>query len=80
MELESFKVITTFKCDICGEDGVGWKRRSYRMHHNGQMRLAPVAEPRVNLCAEHFKTHELEDIDIQYDECDDYLKKWWEYK
>lgn len=64
----------TFKCDICGADGVGWKRRSYRITKNNQIRLHPVSEPSTKLCAEHFKTIELENIHLNYTECEKWLQ------
>lgn len=71
------KIVTTFKCDICGAPGTGWKRGSIRIHHNGIIRSAPIAK-KYKLCAKHFETFEPYDINMDYDSCDDDLKRWWD--
>jgi hypothetical protein len=76
--VEKIPIIVTLKCDICGEmNGTGWKRGSVKIHRNGIIRYAPMHR-RWNLCEKHFYTFEPYSIHVEYDQCDEETKRFWD--
>lgn len=65
------------ECDMCGMKATSSKRGEIKIHKDGITRCCPQKQL-FHLCETHYKTFEPNDCDVNYDECDISITKWFD--